>query len=242
MALNHTRRLVTLASVDWQVHGRGGHQNGSMDSARGTMCRPQGRSHDLCRRSLFRTGRGPTKDHVWQSHVWRGVSLVIFPCSRSYSSKFTHIQILPARCMNASMHSAVFAIHPTTTHPSALPINLKPPSIHHTHFCALCSSGQSNMVMSVAAATSGGIYASDPAMLQRTWPTIRLFDTVSTLNHPPWAVNKSEPQRDLWPYEHFPVVEMNTRARLLNKDVHQCCVHVVFTVPIETIKHHCTHR
>ena len=56
------------------------------------------------------------------------------------------------------------------------------------------------MVMSVAAATSGGINASDPSILERTWPSIRLFDAVSSLNHPPWAVNTSTPQRDLWPY------------------------------------------
>ena len=53
------------------------------------------------------------------------------------------------------------------------------------------------MVDSVAAASSGGINASDPRIQNKTWPTIRLFQVITTLDFPPWAVNDSHTHRDL---------------------------------------------
>jgi hypothetical protein len=63
----------------------------------------------------------------------------------------------------------------------------------------LCG-GQSNMVESVSAASSGGIGASDPELQNKTWPTIRMFSVISTLAIPPYTVNDSVPHRDFRPY------------------------------------------
>ena len=73
-----------------------------------------------------------------------------------------------------------------------------PVTLQHVSFgeVLLCS-GQSNMVDSVAAASSGGINASDPRIQSKTWPTIRLFQVITTLAFPPWAVNDSHTHRDL---------------------------------------------
>ena len=81
----------------------------------------------------------------------------------------------------------------------------------------LCS-GQSNMVLSVAAASSGGINASNPSIQQRTWPTLRLFSVTSTLKVAPWAVNTSTEQRDL-PAYNSSVAEC-TWGHVWNQDNH----------------------
>jgi sialate O-acetylesterase len=89
----------------------------------------------------------------------------------------------------------------------------------------LCG-GQSNMVLSVAAASSGGINASDPTIQDRAWPTIHLFSVTSTLKVAPWAVNTSKEQRDLPAYNQT-VAEcswghVTNQANHVNPDKHLC--------------------